>query len=116
MSKTRHKKDFRPLPIPCDFDTRRARKNWEGMAPWMDSVADGEDGSIQFGKLDADLDYGSSAVVSIWTGDPNSETDSTENETAYCWLLETGETIPSGTKVIIKKINGFWQVIAARCT
>ena len=70
---------------------------------------------MKLGKLDGALAYGSSATCSIWTGTPNSETDSTVNETVYCWLLQSGETIAAATKVVIARIGGYWQVVATQC-
>lgn len=69
----------------------------------------------KIGILDGDLDYGSSATMSVYTGAGNAETDSGEDITVYDWLLQAGDSIPAGTKVIAIW-NGFcWYVTAAEC-
>ena len=75
----------------------------------------GGDGAIKIGILDGALAYHSSATASIYSGTPNSETDSTENVTAYCWLLKAGESLAAGTRVMLAQVGGSWYVMAAAC-
>ena len=68
------------------------------------------------GKLDGDLEQGSSATVSLWHHDGDSLVDTGVNVTAYDWFLKTGETISSGLKVkVAKHQDGKWWVEAAEC-
>ena len=68
------------------------------------------------GKLDGALSNNSSAVVSVWTGAPNSESDSDDNITAYDWLMKDGaDDIASGKKVVCEAINFTWYVTEAEC-
>jgi hypothetical protein len=70
---------------------------------------------MEAGKLDADLAYGSSAAVSVWRWNGSAMADAGYNVTAYDWLLSSGQTISSGTQVIIARIAGRWLVIGAQC-
>jgi hypothetical protein len=71
--------------------------------------------ALRLGKLDGTLAFGGSAMCSFWTGGPGSEADSAQDATVYCWLLQAGESIANGSKVVVALINGYWQVIAAAC-
>lgn len=68
------------------------------------------------GKLDGELEQGDSAAVSVWTGTPGSESDAQFNVTAYDWLLESGQSLTAGTKVVLERINGHWYVTGAQCS
>jgi hypothetical protein len=70
---------------------------------------------VKLGKLDGTLAYGGSATCSIWTGPPASKSDSGEDVTVYCWLLQPGESIANGTKVVIALVDGSWFVIDSSC-
>lgn len=106
--------NWRPQESSCN-DPRVNRNNWKGMQPWMNEVANGGTGTKKRAILNADLDYGSSAGASIYDGEPNSWSDTGGDVTVYCWLLVTSETIPSGTRVWIELIDGYWEVVNARC-
>lgn len=68
---------------------------------------------IRFAKLDASLSVGSSCTASIWSG--TTLADSGENVTVHDWLLTTGESLDSGTKVVIAFYCSKWYVIQASC-
>ena len=69
------------------------------------------DRAILIGKTDASHAKGASGTVSIWTGDPGSEVDSTRNVTAYNRFAD----VASGKWVAVAN-NGFgWYLIAAEC-
>ena len=74
----------------------------------------GGEGSTKFAKLDATLNAGSSCEASIWSGDPLA--DSGDNVTVNDWLLGGGESLASGTKVVIEFISGKWYVTQASCS
>ena len=78
-------------------------------------VIQGATPNIKIGVLDADLTYNASATVSIYTGAGGSATDSGDNVTAYCWLLGAGDTIESGSHVVVGYNGDHWEVIAAEC-
>ena len=67
------------------------------------------------GILDADLDYDSSASVSFYNGSGNSESDTGDNVTAYDWLLKGGDSLTSGSKVYLSRINEIWYVTEVAC-
>lgn len=71
---------------------------------------------MMLGKLTSDLVEGGSASMNIWAGPAGAETNAGAfDEDVWDWLLTSGDTLPSGTKVIVSRINGFWYVIAASC-
>lgn len=78
-------------------------------------VISGTTQTIKIGVLDADLTYNGSAAVSIYTGAGGSATDSGDNLTAYCWLLQAGDTLPAATRVVIGYTGDHWEIIAAEC-
>ena len=69
------------------------------------------------GKLDGNLNYNSTATVSIWTGAVNSEADSGNNiEGVGCRWLSSGKKINSGSWVWCEQTEGGqWYVIAGPC-
>lgn len=68
------------------------------------------------GVLDEDLVQGGTATVSIWDGEPGSESDSGENlEDVAEWTIPEGEQLNSGCRVIVLRINGHPYVIGSRC-
>lgn len=68
----------------------------------------GPESYIKFGVLDADLNAGSSATVSVWnygfTGDTGT------NVTAYDKFLETGRKLEEGSRVKIELLSGNYYV------
>ncbi len=70
-------------------------------------------GDILFGKLDGDLNEGSSAVMSIWDDDPLADTG--KNITVHDWFLQSGETLDSGKKVKAELYGGKWYATAGEC-
>jgi hypothetical protein len=72
-----------------------------------------------FGKLSETLAAGGSATVEVWQVDPSSgdHEDSTFSVTAYDWLLSTGDSLASGTAVMILQHlqSKRWYVFAASC-
>jgi len=73
-----------------------------------------------FGKLSGTLAAGGSATVEVWQVDPSSgdHEDSTFSVTAYDWLLSTGDSLASGTAVMILQHlqSKRWYVFAASCS
>lgn len=67
-------------------------------------------------KLDEDLDQGSSATASLWHHDGSSLVDIGVNVEVYDWFLKSGETVSTGLKVTVEKMqDGKWWVTAAEC-
>jgi hypothetical protein len=72
--------------------------------------------SLKLGKLDTALAKGGSATVSIWTKTDSSEADSTQNVTAYDWLMKVGATsLAAGKKVVVGKVGALWIVLECEC-
>ncbi len=69
---------------------------------------------LKLAKLNAALSAGSSCQASVWEGDPLA--DSGDDLTVNDWLLGTGESLDSGTKVVILLVSGNWYVIQASCS
>jgi hypothetical protein len=79
-------------------------------------VLNGMGSKGHLGKLNGLLEEGSSASVSIWQNDGGSIEDTTKDVTAYDWMLGAGESIASGTKVIINRLDDCrWYVTNAAC-
>lgn len=81
-------------------------------------------GDIEWAKLDAILYEGETATASIWRGGPKVAdlTDSGENVTVGAPPLmgdddtgTSGETIASGSWVLIEKVGSYWWVMGAPC-
>lgn len=72
---------------------------------------------VLIGELDEDLDFEAEATVSVWRWDGSAYVDSGDNVEAACYLLETGETIASGTKVDLAwdGRSGRYEIINQRC-
>jgi hypothetical protein len=75
---------------------------------------------IHLAKLDATLNFESSAAASIYEGNPASSgtfTDSGVNVTVYDWLLSSGQSISAGKQVIIFRhpSSRNYVVIGAQC-
>lgn len=68
---------------------------------------------IKLGKLDGTLSEGSSADMTVWSGDPLVPTS--ETLTVIDWFLPSGDEYASGTKVVVLRIVGKWYVINAAC-
>jgi hypothetical protein len=62
------------------------------------------DDNSWLGKADGDIDAAASGTISLWTGTPGSETDSTSNATSV--YNRTSVDIPSGGWVHIIRVNG----------
>jgi len=56
---------------------------------------------VAIAKLDASLSTGSSCDASLWEYDGSGTNDTTVNITAYDWMLPTGTSLASGTKVVV---------------
>lgn len=56
------------------------------------------------GILDADLDAGGSATVSLWQLHDVGPSDSGLDVTACDWLLDAGQKLPAGTRVVVQLI------------
>lgn len=56
------------------------------------------------GMLDGDLEAGGSATVSLWQLHDVGPSDSGLDVTAYDWLLDVGQKLPAGTRVIVQLI------------
>jgi hypothetical protein len=81
-------------------------------------------GGIEWAKLDEILYEGETATASIWRGGPKVAdlVDSEENVTVGAPPLmgdddtgTAGESIASGSWVLIERINGYWWVVGAPC-
>lgn len=72
-------------------------------------------GDKAIGVLDAALSFDSSAIVSIWAGEGNDEADTGRNVRAFCWLMASGDTLATGTRVHLVRIGCVWYVHAVRC-
>lgn len=72
---------------------------------WVSPAGGGGGGtdSHELGKADSAISSGASGTISIYTGTPGSETDSTTNVTAF---NRTSATIPSGGWAHVVTING----------
>lgn len=67
------------------------------------------------GKLTAELEQGGVATMDVWSGPPGEEAATALEIEVGDWLLATGQTIASGKKVIARRINDTYYVIAAEC-
>jgi len=106
--------DEMPLTVHDAFGRFYARggsgslRGCMGYAMWLPDMQRWEIISMQedvwVGKLDETLNPGGSAAVSLWW--PNNTSgvmeDSGKNITAYDWLLASGTTLASGSKVIVQ--------------
>lgn len=63
------------------------------------------------GKTDSNVAKGGNGIVSVYSGTPLSETDTTVNVTAYNKFA----TVSSGKWVIVDWVNTAWHMIAAEC-
>lgn len=68
------------------------------------------------GKLSTSLSFGGSATVRLWYVVSGTETDTGIDITAYDWLLKSGQTVASGTQVVLMSINGRWYVVGGQCS
>lgn len=82
---------------------------------FLEGPARSNDGLLM-GKLDATLNYTSSATLSIWAWNGSADADTTENVTVYDWLLSSGQSIASGKQVVAAYVGGRWRVIGAQCS
>jgi hypothetical protein len=79
-----------------------------GLKPLETAAAEGE---VRLGKTDADHDVDTSGTVSVWSGTPGSETDTTDNITAYNRFAD----VVSGSWVWCQNNGDGWYITAARC-
>lgn len=71
-------------------------------------------GLTYIGVLAGALSAGGSATVNRYTGTPGSEA-STGTDTVYDWMMKSGDSIPSGTRIMYAVVNGRKYVINAAC-
>lgn len=68
------------------------------------------------GKLNAQLEYNSSAAFSIWYWTGAAWADTMEDDTCYDWLLhDASQNIASGLKIWVARHNNIWVVVEAEC-
>lgn len=72
---------------------------------------------VRKGKLDGTLNFEGEVTVSIWEWNESAEEeqDTGENVQAFDWLLLEDQSIPSGTKVFLRKIGDYYYVDGASC-
>lgn len=68
---------------------------------------------LLMGKLDGTLSFEGSATMSIWAYNGSAYADTTADITVYDWLLDTGDSIASGTQVVAAFVGGRWCVIGS---
>jgi hypothetical protein len=69
------------------------------------------------GKLAGALSsVGGSATMNVWERSGGAEAWTGETLTVYDWLLKSGQSIPSGTRVTALIVNGRWYVNGAQCS
>lgn len=91
------------------------RRRQNGRAPR--SRFGGIVGRWECGKLDGTMSYDGTATVSVWKWNGSAMADTSENVTARDWLLSSGQTIASGTRVIVlKHRRNQWFVVGAQCS
>jgi hypothetical protein len=73
------------------------------------------EGRQALGVLDEQLDYRSSAMMSVWEGTPLSEFDTGVNIRVYDWLLCPGDFLEAGLHVVASEFYaGHWYVTSAQ--
>ena len=72
---------------------------------------------IKRGKLDATLNQGSSATMSVWRNVSGTMTDTTENITVYAWNMATGQSVVSGLEIsaAYEPESDTWFIVSAEC-
>lgn len=76
----------------------------------------GGSGRWECGKLDGSMSYDGTATVSIWRWNGSAMADTGENVTVRDWLLSSGQTIATGTRVIVMKHrSNQWFLVGAQC-
>jgi hypothetical protein len=86
--------------------------------PVLSLTAGGGREGIVKGKLDGPMSPGGSATMSVWAAKEGlPQIDTGDNEVVWDWLLQTGQTIDAGTKVIAAwdHRSGRFYVVAAEC-
>ena len=73
--------------------------------------------TFQYGKLDAQLNSGSSATMSVWSWTGSAWADSTDNLTVYAPPLLSSGNIASGKWVRVEWCveSARWEVVSAEC-
>lgn len=69
------------------------------------------------GKLAGTLSAGNSATLNVWAWNGTSEADTGETLTVWDWLLQSGDALTSGTKVMVSLDvqSRRYYVYAAEC-
>lgn len=78
---------------------------------WVFTAEIQTDTTLKLGKTDADHDVDTSGTVSVWSGTPGSETDTTDNITAYNRFAD----VASDSWVWCANNGDGWYIVAARC-
>jgi len=88
---------------------------WDSQAGRWEVVMQ-EVGGERWGTLDADLAYNDpvGVTVSILETDLSGDSGVNIENVLAPWTMQSG-TIPSGTRVLIRKIGGSWFVVLAPC-
>ena len=86
------------------------RRDYGARDDYFDRYVPGEGGEvrIKIGKPDADIAKGASGTVSVWSGEPGSETDTGENLTGYA----KARAVTAGKFVVLTQPRGVsgWYV------
>jgi hypothetical protein len=69
------------------------------------------------GKLNSALSAGGSAFLSVWESDGLAEFDTGEDIEVFDWLMTTGQSIASGSKItaLWDENSGHYYVVGAQC-
>ncbi len=98
----------------ADVDDTAKLKSGAGSKWAVVRIGGGGGNILKLAKLNTSLSAGGSCEASVWEGDPL--VDSGDDVTVNDWLLGTGESLDSGTKVVILLVSGNWYVIQASCS
>lgn len=95
----------------------RQVERWVKNTPQSRGRWGGVNSRWECGKLDGSMSFDGTATMSIWKWDGSTMADTGENVTVRDWLLASGQTIASGTRVVaIKHRGGQWFVVGAQCS
>lgn len=89
-----------PFPIGAEI---YVEVNFKGGYMWVKDSEEGE------GVLDEDLESGSTATMSIWSDDA----DTDEDLEVSAWLLPSGKKLEADTRVVVRRIGSEYRVISA---
>jgi hypothetical protein len=73
-------------------------------------------GNIVKGVLSSTLTYRGSAIMAIWSWNGSAEAANGGSVTVHAWLLNSDQSVASGTEVVAHWINGRYYVTGAACT